>query len=275
MKIIEAQEVKDFEKLLLFIGSPRTGSTLLGQIINYHPQCLISTESRFATSVIIQGASYEEAIKKIVEMAHEQFVTGLEKAPHFSKTIDRYQPKWLPFESLSRDVDFAKGTIKVVGDKKAGGTTEAFIAKPEAMLGLLASHPNIHLIQIIRNPVNAALSLMKSHKVESFKDACKEIVEKTHAAVTLGNMVSNPYLSIYYEDLLANPTKEIKKILSWLNVEDNASWLDKIGKKVNKSKMEAELPQYRQIATELIQKSGSEEEFKRYLNNWWGADEKN
>lgn len=93
---------------MLFIGSPRTGSTLLGQLINFHPQCLIANESRFLTNVVSRGVTNEEAVDRIIDQATKQFESGLENDSYFGKTIDRYQPRWLPFADLAAQPEFRK-----------------------------------------------------------------------------------------------------------------------------------------------------------------------
>jgi hypothetical protein len=251
--------------LLIFIGSPRTGSTLLGQILNYHPECLISNEARFITKVVAQGISFEEALNDVIIRAREQFKTGLENDKKFGKTIDidRYQNKWLSFKDLSKDSDFKKREIKVIGDKKAGGNIQTFIDNPNEMLKFLDAHPNALLLQIIRNPVDAAVSLMKSHGFRPFEKACEEIVMKTHTAYVLGKRVSNPYHYMYYEDLMADPEVEIRKILNWLNVECSNNWLDKISSKINRQKKTKHPIEYYQIAQNLIDEYDANEEFRR------------
>ena len=51
---------KDF-RLLFFVGSERSGTTLFGQILNYHPNCLIANESKFLEKVLRKGRSSAEA----------------------------------------------------------------------------------------------------------------------------------------------------------------------------------------------------------------------
>jgi len=252
------------KKLLFFIGSARTGSTLLGQILNYHPECLISNEARFITSVVIHGLSFEEALKDVVINAHKQFKTGLENDKKFGKTIARFQPKWVPMGDLSKDPDFKKKEIKVIGDKKAGGNIQAFIEKPNEMLKFLDEQQNVFLLQIIRNPVDAAFSLMRSHGVKQFEKACEEIIMRTHTAYILGNQTSNPYFYVYYEDLIENPEIEIIKILSWLNIKRSNSWLFKISKIVNQSKPKNHPKKYYRIAQNMIKKYDASNEFNKY-----------
>jgi hypothetical protein len=250
--------------LLLFIGSPRTGSTLLGQILNYHPECLVANEARFITKVVVQGLPFEKALKNVEETALKQFEKGLEKDSKYGKTIDRYQSKWLPFGDLSKGPEFKKKEIKVVGDKKAGGATQAFIDKPDEMLKFLTAHPKASLLQTIRNPVDAAVSYMKSHEVKPFEKACEEIIMKTHTAYVLGKHVSNPYFYVYYEDLINDPEREIGKILTWLNINCSNSWLSKISSRINRYEPKNHLMEYYQIAQNLIEKYDANEEFKKY-----------
>jgi len=255
----------DDKKLLIFIGSARTGSTLLGQVLNYHPECLISNESGLVSNVVVKGASLREELNKVVASAMDMFETGLESDMKFGGTLDRYQSRWIPFGDLSNDPEFKKKNIKVIGDKKAGGSTKAYLKRPGEMLSFLASHPNICLLQIIRDPVDSAVSYMKSHGVEPFETACDEMILLTHSAYELGKKVSNPYYFMYYEDLIESPRKEIAKILDWLNIDYTKSWLNKISEKIRRIEQHEKSKEFHHTAENLIRRHHAVEELGRYL----------
>lgn len=250
--------------LLIFIGSPRTGSTLLGQLINYHPQCLVSTEERFLQQVITQGIPIDKALRSVKKAAIKQFKMGLENDKKYGKSLNRYQNRWIRMNHLSGDPDFKKREIEVIGDKKAGGTTQVFIDNPAERVEFLESHLNTRLIQIIRNPVHAAISYMKSHRIDSFEKACDEIIMKTHVAHNLGNRTANRYHYLYYEDLLETPQKELTRILTWLKVDVSDRWLDKISEIINHREPAQHPAEYDRIAQKLIQKNRAQEELQRY-----------
>jgi len=253
------------KKLLIFIGSARTGSTLLGQILNYHPECLISNESGLVSNIIIKGASLREELEKVVASAMNMFKTGLEGDMKFGGTLDRYQSRWIPFGDLSNDPEFNKKDIKVIGDKKAGGSTKAYLEKPAEMLYFLASNSNVRLLQIIRDPVDSAVSYMKSHGVEPFATACDEMIHLTHTAYNLGRKVSNPYYFLYYEDLIESPREEISNILDWLNIDNTDSWLNKISQRIHREKQIEKPREFYQTANNLIRRHYAIEELGRYL----------
>jgi hypothetical protein len=216
------------KEVLVFVGSPRTGSTLLGQIINFHPNCYIANESRLVQRVIENNEKIEKVLQNIYKDAQNHFKQSLENDKKYGKTIDRYQPKWQNMQHLTNDIDFEKKEIKYLGDKKAGGVSQVYKNEKEKTLKFFKENEKIKMIQIIRNPINAAKSLMKSHNVESFEDACESIIEKTYLAEKLIEETNNKALQLYYEDLLKEPQKEIKKIIEFLELEVNLNWIEKI-----------------------------------------------
>ncbi|WP_414736140.1 sulfotransferase [Desulfosarcina ovata] len=252
------------EKLLLFIGSPRTGSSLIGQILNYHPECLVAHESRLVTNVVMNDIPYQTALKNAEDKAFGQFNTGLENDDYFGKNLDRYQKKWIPMNDLIGDADFKKKDIRIIGDKKAGGFTQASIDQPEKTRKFLEDHPEAVLLQIIRNPIDAAVSYMRSHRITPFQKACSEIVIKTHVAYVFGKKATNPFLCIYYEKLLNSPEIELKKILTWLGVGIEDDWLRKISTKINKATPKKHLEEYRRLAKDIIRQYEANEEFSVY-----------
>lgn len=260
----------DDKILLIFIGSARTGSTLLGQVLNYHPECLISNESGLIPNVVLKGAPLREELKKVVASAMDIYTTGFENDKKFGKSINRYQSQWIQFGDLTKDSDFDKKNINVIGDKKAGGSTKAYLKRPEEMISFLESHPNVWLLQIIRGPVDAAVSYMKSHGVKPFQKACNEIIHLTHAAYTLGKRVSNPYYFLYYEDLIRCPRDEITKILGWLNIAYTQSWLNKISQKIRLKEQSEKPREFYRTAENLIQSHRATEELGRYLIEYRG-----
>ena len=217
-------------KYLFFIGSGRTGSTLVGQLINYHPNCLISNENRFLDALFHEKEAPEVNFKRMLVSAMAQFQSGLENAPHFKKNLSRYQSRWKDMSYLAQDEDFHKKEIKVIGDKKAGGTTGLYRKSPEKFMRIVEQLETEHqmcFLQVVRNPAIAARSYMASHKVPTFNEACQKVIDDTVTAARIQGHVSF-YHSLHYEDLLGNPTAELTKLLSWLNLETPQPWFSKI-----------------------------------------------
>ena len=78
-------------RLLFFVGSERSGTTLFGQILNFHPNCLIANESKFLERVLRKGRSPSVAFTKMCDQAKHQFESGLENAHHYRTSVGQYQ----------------------------------------------------------------------------------------------------------------------------------------------------------------------------------------
>ena len=253
-------------KLLLFFGSPRTGSTLLGQILNFHPNCLVATEFRLLNKVIIDGISYSKALAEMRATAFRQFKNGIEADVKFGKTLGRYQERWKSFYGLSGDPEFKKKKIKILGDKKAGGATKVFMDYPDKTVDFLEKHRNLILLQILRHPIDAAISYMNSHKIGAFAAACEDVISKSHIAYELCQKMRAPNYVLYYEDLIREPKAEIEKLMNWLVVKHSSTWLEVITERVNNiNNSQHYTEDFVSVATHLIQKYQAGEEFGRYF----------
>ena len=254
---------------LFFIGSGRTGSTLLGQLINYHPECLISNESRFLDKVVVHHKPYVESFEEMINSAYEQFELGLENSSYFKDKINKYQSCWVDMGNLSEKDYFNKKAINLVGDKKAGGTTNILRHNGPDLLNFvnenLQDHP-VKFIQIIRNPLYAGISYMKSHGISTFTEACNKVVDDTLMAANIKESISpDAYYSLYYEDLIESPYTEIKNIFTWLNKDCDETWLKEVCLLVKDNKKEISIPhQIRQEFIKIVDASQSSI-FDRYL----------
>ncbi len=266
MFIFNRKKIK-YSKILVFIGAPRSGSTLLGQIINFHPNCLISTETNLFSKIVIKPQKSEKFIKQTIAAALKQFSTGLENDKKYGGTISIYQPKWVNMKNLSKDPFFKKEIIKVVGDKKAGGATKFFFENRETVLDFLNKYDKkIYFIQIIRNPIDAAISYMKSHNIESFNLSLEQIVKKTCFGYRFARESKKPYYYLYYEDLMEQPKIQISNVIKWLDLKCNEDWLDRISRVVRKRPYDDEIRlKYFDQAYKLIKENcGNIDIYRRY-----------
>lgn len=218
--------------MLLFIGSPRTGSTLLGQILNYHPQCLIAFEENVVARHLVKFISFDKLLACLERNARESFEQGLEMTGRMNASV--YQPRWRSFADLRTNPVFKKQDIAVIGDKKAGGTAATAQKHPETFIRLIKNNPSFKLLQVIRNPISAAFSYMKSHAIDSFEDACVHIVETTRAAYGMTRLFPQRSYTVIYEDLLQNPEEILTGLLNFLTIRISTDWMQAIVKRINR-----------------------------------------
>lgn len=139
-------------------GFGRSGSTILGQIINQHPQCLIANESRFLQSFHKQtnGQLNSKIIEqKLIEILRNNAINKWNNGLN-QKELN-CQKDWNNFKfTLNKD------QIKVIGDKKSGGNTRLLQKDPLLIKKLLTIAPNAKFIINVRNPYTMATSLKRN-----------------------------------------------------------------------------------------------------------------
>tara|TARA_B100000700_G_C15038400_1_gene853983 strand:+ start:2251 stop:3054 length:804 start_codon:yes stop_codon:yes gene_type:complete len=226
--------IEENRKYLFFIGSGRTGSTLLGQLINYHPFCLISNESRFLQNCIDNNISPDESMRSMIFQAVHEFEKGLEKSSTHGKNIDKYQKDWIDMGDLSNLDQFKKKNIKIVGDKKAGGNASVFRKNPNRFCSFIdfLGRDSVYFIQIIRNPIDSIFSYTKSHGY-SVEDAATRVIQDTQSGIDISKIFPN-YLMCRYDNLLKNPGSTLEDIFSFLGETCDKRWLEEISKKISK-----------------------------------------
>lgn len=222
-------------KQLYFIGSPRTGSTLLGQIINYHPNCLISNESRFLQKVIEKGQDKISATQEMMIDACYQFNESLEKTDRFSKTIKTYQPKWQSFEQFKGNPLFDKKEILIIGDKKAGGNIHVYRNNKEKFNTFVAEEKPLFLM-ITRNPAETALSYLKSHGSGSYEEALRKVLIDTRDAYMFG--INCGLKIVRYEELVNSTDNFLIDLFSFLSLETSKEWRKAISQIVSHEKVQ-------------------------------------
>lgn len=217
-------------KQLYFIGSPRTGSTLLGQIINYHPNCLISNESRFLQKVIEKGQDKISARQEMLIDACYQFNESLERTDRFSKTINTYQPKWQSFTQFKGNANFNKKDILLIGDKKAGGNIHVYRNNKEKFEEFVAQE-DPYFLMITRNPAETAISYQKSHGSGTIEDAIRKILIDMRDAYLFG--LNHKFKIVRYEDLITSTDEFLLTLFQFLDIQTDAQWRKEIATVVN------------------------------------------
>ena len=224
------------EKYLFFVGYPRAGSTLLGQIINSHPNCLVSNEFRALDSIIKDSRNIDDVMSAAAEDAQKLFKAGLEN--HKNYNINKFQGKWKSTDFLYNNTLFKKRDIKLIGDKKAGSTTKLYSSHKNEFLKFLKLHPDILFIKIERDIESTCQSYVKSHPHEA-----KDLVSAREKILDLDNK-SNQFLDmikkdckyiIKYEKLINSPKLEISNIFKWLELDHSPEIIEPISKLVCKN----------------------------------------
>tara|TARA_B110000881_G_C18582589_1_gene522700 strand:- start:1203 stop:2021 length:819 start_codon:yes stop_codon:yes gene_type:complete len=233
----------EFERdcfFLLFIGTPRSGHSIIGAILDAHPNAIVSHELH-ALQKISQGWTGNQLLKGIFETSAKQAAEGRSQSQkdHGENYLQNATPTGMeyrfdyaiPTQYQGRVI----GPIKVIGDKKGGGTTKILSDHPDLLTKLNTMIMcQIKIIYLVRNPYDniATMSFRSGNSLVSQIEKYRLYIENVHEIL---GMVQHECLTIFQEDFIENPRKQIGLICEWLNLEPIPSFIEDASSIVYKS----------------------------------------
>jgi len=187
---------------LFIIGMPRSGTSLVEQILDSHPEVHGAGE---LTDLINILRSYRESLADQEGVTHE---AGLMTVDDLNAMAERY---------LERLDSVAAGDERYVSDKMPGNFLR---------LGLIHKlFPYARIIHVRRNPIDTCLSCY----FQDFSGAhtyCYDLDDLVHYYKNYRRLMNywrdhlpNPMLEVDYETLVAEPEAEVRRMLDFLELD--------------------------------------------------------
>ena len=189
--------------LIFIVGMPRSGTTLVQQIISSHPKVFGVGESNQFSNKINECFFKENGFLK--------------------ENLYNFDP-----------INFSKiGEEYIKNIRQLSADTKHILVKDLlnfTWLGFIKLiFPNAKIIHCVRNPMDTCVSLFKNYFVGGV-DFSYDLIElgeyyNLYRDVMLfwNNILPNYYVNIFYEELINDPKKQIEKLLNVCNLEWNES----------------------------------------------------
>ena len=240
------------ETFLIFIGWPRSCHSIIGSMLDAHPNVIVAHEFFLFLNMsqdlrLTRGRAllYNELYRNSYMSANGGWRNNNNTQKGYSLDIDG-----------SWQGRFTK--LKVIGDKCGGDTTRMYSRKSRLFKTLYQLLRNsvkvpIKVLQVIRNPFDmiATLTLYRgsgirevkvnatvSHKYRNhtvLRKAANSILEIANSVSRMVPDVRLSPLQVYCEDLIAHPTETMSKICEYLNLECSSEFLQMCADKTFKS----------------------------------------
>lgn len=210
-----AVPVDEVERFVLFVGYPRSGHSLVGSLLDAHPEVVIAHELD-ALADVAAGASRVELYRQL--LVHDRDFTEAGRA-------------WMGY-----DYDVPGGwqgrtrRLRVIGDKKGGSTTERLGHDPALLdrVRALTGVPLV-LVHVTRNPFDNIATI--AARSGAPLDAC---VARYTDLVAINERVrlscaGDPevtWVDVAHEALIADPKHELERLATTMGVDAEPSWLE-------------------------------------------------
>jgi hypothetical protein len=196
---------RDIEYFCFLIGYPRSGSTLLGSLLNAHPEMVIAHEVD-ALRYVRPGLTRNQVFAMI-----------LDRDRQFAHIGRRWHGFDYALPGPDQD-DFRR--LRVIGDKHAGPAARRLHGDPRLLdrLRSVVGVP-IRAIHLVRNPFDNIASMAQNHDI-SISAATGRYRQQGKAVDEVrSRLAGDELLDIRYETMAAQPDASVKDLCRFIGVE--------------------------------------------------------
>ncbi len=203
----------------MVVGVDRSGTTLLSLMLDSHSRIAIPYESKFFIRYHLEG-------DRLGDLSREADRQALVERMLAEPSVSRWRPALRPEEvdvsacsSLADCIDaLMSAYARAAGKEIWGDKTPAYI---QGLHVLNAMFPEARFVHIIRDGRDVALSLMRQWwGPNDFVNALRYWRERVACARKMLRMLPpGRFVELRYEDLIAEPERELRRVTDFLGLE--------------------------------------------------------
>jgi hypothetical protein len=193
------------EKYCFFIGYPRSGHSLVGSLLDAHPNIVIAHELD-ALRYIKGGFSKKQL-----------FYLLLEKSLHFTKE----GREWTGYSyAIPNQWNGKYRELKVIGDKKGGSSNHRLVKNPELLQDLKETvGVDLKIIHVIRNPYDN-ISTMSKRIGRDLNEGIDDYFFLCKAVTNIKEKINQEdWMDIRHELIIDNPEYWLTRLCQFLEQE--------------------------------------------------------
>lgn len=209
----------DLTAYCMFIGYGRSGHSLIGSLLDAHPDVAIAHEAHALRIVHKEHPSRARFFRMLMENARAQ----ADQPERRSQTGYSY--------AVAGQWQGRVRTLRVVGDKAAGKSTRYLASKPNALAELqdFVRVP-VRIVHVTRNPYDivarfSTLPIKRPNvgRMRAAIDRFERLAEATSAVLAKGEF---DVLTTRHESFIADPRTELERLCAFVGVSVDGAYLD-------------------------------------------------
>lgn len=210
------------ETTCLFIGYPRSGHSLVGSLIDAHPEAVIAHEADILKYVFARF-SKAQLQYLMLDNSRRYAAAGRTWEGHSYVVPDQWQGRCR--------------RLTVIGDKHGESTTVRLLLVPGLLGRVIRSlGPDVRFVHVVRNPYDN-IATIRSKGTERFApgivrlsgDALQDSVAYYEALTVavdgLRSTLGDRMLDVAHEELIARPAVELERVCRFLGLEPRPDYL--------------------------------------------------
>lgn len=213
------ESFRDIRSYVMFLGYPRSGHTLLGAMMNAHPDMLIAHEYN-SLQMLDKHSTRDELFAHLIAQ-NQWFLSRHNKWTGYSYNIpSSWQGK------------FSK--LQIIGDKRGGASSRILHKNPEKLdqLAELVQVP-VKLIIVHRNPFDNIATRARGGNYYKYtpdnKDIQEEIDKHFNDVETISAVKKSgkyEFIEMNHEEFISSPKKHLEDLCRFLDIESCEQYIN-------------------------------------------------
>jgi hypothetical protein len=200
----------------LFVGHNKSGTSMVGSLLDAHPDAIVSDEER-ALEYVDAGFRREQLFHILLKGSRREFLKGRVTARRLTPYSYLVPGQW----------QGRYHRLRVIGDGAAGSSTQFFARDPELLSRLekLMNGIDVKFIQVIRNPFDP-ISVMMVRGKRTFENSIEHYFTSCETLVQMRRQLDDSQLrAVHYEDFVTSPEKHLSELCNFLGLEPHSDYL--------------------------------------------------
>lgn len=205
------------DTLCVFIGHVKSGGSLVGAMLDAHPDALVSDEVDLLRH-LEAGFDREQLCHLVEKGSRREAMKGRVTA----RRLDAYSLA-VPGSYQGR-----AACVRVIGDVRAGPTTRRLGDNPDllAQLESVMSPTRVRMLHVVRNPFDPIAAMVRRGG-RSFANATEDYAAQCQRLLRLrGTIAPQQLLTVRYEQFTDDPRQSLVEVCGYLGLEAGAEYLD-------------------------------------------------
>lgn len=201
------------ESFCMFIGYPRSGHSLVGALLDAHPEAVIAHELG-ALALFEQGMGRRDVYRRILQNAHEFAASGASPRPGYELMV--------PGGSQGRYT-----RLRVIGDKLGGESTRLLARDPDLLARLERRfRVPVRAIHVVRNPYDNIATLHRWRRNKGIKKLMPRHFALVKANDKLRRRLGDRVMDVRHEDFVAHPRERLADLCRFVGLEPSSDYLE-------------------------------------------------
>lgn len=193
------------ERFVLFVGYPRSGHSLVGSLLDAHPDAVVAHELD-VLQLMRHGFTRNQILWLLLERSRAFTAAGR---------------TWTGYDyAVPNQWNGRHRTLRVIGDKKGGNTARQLIREPDLLLRLetLTGLPHRY-VHVTRNPFDNIATIAKRSDVTLETAADRHLALVAAIAKARTDYGPAEWIDLRQEDLIADPRAFLTRLCAFTGLD--------------------------------------------------------